>query len=264
MIDQFILSHNNGTENSVGEEKLFVLKSQFNLVYSLNQFITGDIDHLIAGSALNLKKSCFIILQIISLLEYYQTNGIDELDEKQLHMILLFFRSSSPQYTNGIHENNVYVICPSFEYLKSQSKESNQSSVTRTTSFSNYSLFECIRRLIQNLQKRLPSSDSFVVDKIFSQSKATQSLLTAKAFCEALFFEVPLNLKNQTSLDLWLDIRRTKLINVFNKDSQTVLDSKTVYFYYCLLFLTRSDPKTLFQCINQLKDASPTQQSNIS
>ncbi|XP_074593274.1 uncharacterized protein LOC141849013 isoform X2 [Brevipalpus obovatus] len=263
LIDQFILSDKNGTENSVGGEKLFVLKSQFNLVYSLNQFITGDIDQLLAGSALNLKKCCFIILQIISLLEYYQANGIDELEEKQLHMILLFFRSSPVKCSNGLHENNVYVMSPSFEYLKSKSKESSQSSVTLSTSFLAYSMFECIRRLVQNLQKQMSSSDSSVMDKIISQSKVTQSLSIAKALCEALFFEVPLNLKNQTSLDLWLDIQRTKLINVFNKDSQIVFDSKTVYFYYCLLFFTRSDSRTLFQSINQLKDASSTHQSNI-
>lgn len=216
----------------------------------MDQLVAGNIGD--ADCKLSIKKASFVILQVIALLKYYQANGVEEITNKQLEKTIICFNKESSN-------SQVYLISPNFEYITNVSIDCQSPKTTKT-----YSLCECIRLLVQNIQRKLQSNDLIaIVEKIVNQERA-QSLSIAKTLCEALFFSVPLNFETQSTLALWLDIQRTKYINTISSDPDNLTSIKNVFNYYYMLFLTRSDMKILFYCINQLRDGYPASSSSSS
>uniref|UniRef100_T1JTA5 Uncharacterized protein n=1 Tax=Tetranychus urticae TaxID=32264 RepID=T1JTA5_TETUR len=219
--------------------KMFALKPEFDLIITLDRLLDEDSSEL-TGS-LNLKNAAFIILQFISLLKYYQANGIEGVNEDQLKLTMLC--CNKKQTTN-----NMYLISPSFDYVSNVTKHYSDSSTS-------LSLCKCVKVLVRNLRRKLTKSDDLLtlVEDILHE-ETSSSLTIAKSLCEIILFEVPFNFESQGTLELWLDIQRTKFINLLNYETEKESAShKTVHNYYFMLFLTRSNLKILFQCINQVR-----------
>lgn len=220
--------------------KLFALKPEFDLILTLDRLLDEDFTELTGN--LSPKSAAFIILQAIGLLKYYQANGIEEINEEKLKLTMLC--CNKKQLTN-----NIYFISPPFDYV------SNVTNRDHSNSSPSMSLCKCVKLLVKNLRRKLIKSDDVInyLEEILDDDKVS-TLSIAKTICEMILFEVPWNFESPGTLELWLDIQRTKFINLLNYENETEsMSQKTVHNYYFMLFLTRSNINLLFQCINQIR-----------
>jgi len=244
------------------ESKIFAISIDFETFYTMDNILSASVGTPIT---LNLKQSLIILLQLIDLFQTFQTNGLEEIKESKLKEIVICINSKS--------STSIHIIYPSCEFSSPPTSFATVSSATTSTysatsclpassssqSSPTYKFSESIKLVLKCLESQTNEKETFsTIRKVLEEDDTSINLLIkAKLIFEIILFQVPLNFDNQNTLSIWFDIQRSKLINVLNYQLDSNFNPKrSIYNYYYLLFITRSNFKLLFQALQKLKQKS--------